>query len=207
MVVDQLANDYAGQPVVFIEYNVDDPPLVRYGRWWAAHGGGGSVSLPLSMVDSGYQFMSGYNANIYNDYKAMLDAALARPPQAEIQATWQRTGDHVTLDIQVTNLTTETLSTANAATLHAIVYEENHVQLTGRFGRAVVNTGITALAPNATAEFTLATADLTGVDWARLHYIVLVDYVPPGATAYDMLQAAVALPVASNHLYLPAVMR
>ncbi len=194
---------------MFIEYNVDAPPASRYGRWWAANGSG-SVSLPLSMVDSGFQFMSGYNAGIYDDYKNMVEAALARPPQAELQATWQRTGDHVELDIQVTNLSTETLSAANSAALFAIVYEESQVQLTGRFGRAVASTVIANLAPQATASFVLETADLTGVDWGKLHFIVLVDYLPAGSTgAYDMLQAVVALPAASALIpvYLPAILR
>ncbi len=162
------------------------------------------------MVDSGFQVMSGYNSGIYDDYKAMVDAALARPPEAEITATWQRSGDRVVFEIQVTNLSTETLSAANSATVHAIVYEENRIQLTGRFGQAVASTAITSLAPGATSELALETSDLAGVDWAKLHSIVLVDYVPSGSTgAFDTLQAVIAQPVTVplQRLYLPAVMR
>jgi uncharacterized repeat protein (TIGR01451 family) len=41
--------------------------------------------------------------------------------------------------------------------------------------------------------FTLETAELSGVDWDRIHPIVLADYRPGGSSgAYDMLQAASA---------------
>jgi hypothetical protein len=126
----------------------------------------------------------------------MVDTALARPAQTQIQAYWWRTENKVGFYVQVTNLSNVTLSlTTNSATVHAIVYEDAHVQLTNRFVRAAISTGISNLAPNATATFTLETSDLSDVNWDNLHYIVLVDYRPSGSVgAYDMLQAAVALP-------------
>ena len=69
--VDQLAEEYAGDPVVFIEYDVDNPPGNRVSRWWAAWGSGGSVYLPLIMVDS----LSGDAIFI----PAQLDEPLAPP--------------------------------------------------------------------------------------------------------------------------------
>ncbi len=193
--VDQLAQDYAGQPVVFVEYDVDNAPYSRYGRWWAAFGGD-SATLPLVMVDSGNQIRDGY-VDFYNVYKAMVDAALARPPQAEIQAHWWRTGNKVGFYVQVKNLSTVTLSSwTNSATVHAIVYEDTHVKVTNRFIRAAVETDISSLAPNATATFKLETSDLNDVNWDNLHFVVLVDYHPSGPEgAFDMLQAAVALPI------------
>jgi hypothetical protein len=195
LAVDQLAQDYADQPVVFIEYDVYNAPSSRYGRWWTAFGGG-SATLPLVMVDSGNQISNGY-VDFYNVYKAMVDAALARPAQAEIQAHWWRTGDKVGFYVQVKNLSTVTLSSgANSATVHAIVYEDARVKVTNRFARAAVKADISNLTPNATATFTLETSDLSDVNWDNLHYIVLVDYRPSGSIgAYDMLQAAVALPI------------
>ena len=147
------------------------------------------------MVDSGDLISNGY-VDFYDTYKAMVDAALARPPQAEIQAYWRREGDKAVFDIQVKNLSDVTLSSStNSAAVHAIVYEDAHVQSTDRLGRAAVETGISQLAPNAAAAFTLETPDLIGVNWERLHFIVLVDYFqddPEGS--FDMLQAAAALP-------------
>jgi hypothetical protein len=99
-VVDQLANEYtaADQSVIFLEQNVDQSLGDRADRWWAAHGGG-SVSLPLVMVDSGQQFSNGYlSSSAHDTYKAMVDTALARPPQAEIMASSRRLADRVYFD-------------------------------------------------------------------------------------------------------------
>jgi uncharacterized repeat protein (TIGR01451 family) len=203
-VVDQLASEYAtaGQPALFLEQNVDQPLGSRINRWWAAHGGG-SASLPLSMVDSGHQITSGYTdaTSTYNTYKAMVDAALARPALAEIEAHSQRSGDRLHFDVQLTNRSGVTLSSSNSATVHAIVYEEhtpldpNVDHITGRIVRAAVSTGISpALPDGATATLALETAELNNVvDWDKVHTLVLADYRPGGTSgAYDMLQAAVA---------------
>ena len=37
------------------------------------------------------------------------------------------------------------------------------------------------------------------MDWNKLHYVALVDYRPVSGSAYDMLQAAVALPTVSDN--------
>jgi len=191
--VDQLAQDYAGQPVVFLEYDVDNAPYSRVSRWWAAFDGG-STTLPMVMVDSGNQISSGY-VDFYDEYKAMVDRALARPARAEVQAYWWRVGDKVGFYVQVTNLSDVTLSSsANSAAVHGIVYEDAHVGVTDRFVRAAVSTPIVSeLGPNATGTYTMETSELIGVNWDRLHFVVLVDYRPLGSEgAYDMLQAAEA---------------
>jgi len=147
------------------------------------------------MVDSGNQISNGY-VNFYNVYKTMVDNALARPPQADIQAYCWRTANKVGFNIQVKNLSAVTLSSSNSATVHAIVYEDAHVKVTNRFARAAVDQGISNLAPNATATFTLETPDLSNVIWDNLHFVVLVDYRPSGSVgAFDTLQAAIALPL------------
>jgi hypothetical protein len=194
--VDALALEYAGQPVVFIEYDVDSQDaqvMARGQRWWDAYQAGGSVYLPLVMVDSGNQFSNGVvNSDVYRN---MIDTSLARPPQVEISAYWERTGDAAGFTIQVTNLSDVTLSSANKATVWGIVYEDTHVANTDHYVRAVASTAISSLAPAATATYDLQTADLTGVDWSKLHYVALVDYRPdPSARPYDTLQAVVAQP-------------
>jgi hypothetical protein len=189
--VDQLAQDYASRQVVFLEHDVDQPPPARYGRWWAAFGGG-SASLPLVMVDSGNRISSGW-LSFYEVYKGLVDAELARPAQAQVQATWRRVGNQVRFSVQVTNLSGGALGTATDATVHAMVYEDARVHSTSRYVRAAVAQAIVSLASGATASFDLQTADLAGVDWNRLHYVAAVDYRPAGRSgAYDMLQAAVA---------------
>ena len=183
--------------MVFIEYPVDSAPWSRNSRFWAAHGGG-SVTLPEIIVDSGHQYTNGYE-DFYKVYKGMVDAELARPPQAAIDARWWRNGNRVQFDARLTNLTGATLSASrNDATVHAIVYEDAHVADTDRFARAVAFAAVSDdLAPGATADFSLVTPELVGVNWDKLHFLVLADYRPTGASgSYDMLQAAVAVPAA-----------
>ena len=191
--VDQLARDYSGQLVVFLEQNVDHPVGSRYDRWWAAYGGG-SASLPLVMADSGHQISNG-SVSFYNVYKGMVDAELARAAQAYIAASCRRVGNQIQISGQMTNLSGVTLSSSgNVATIHAIVYEDAHVGVTDRYVRTATSTGITSSLTNgSTMTFTLETSDLTGVNWDDLHTIVLADYRPGGSSgAYDMLQATIA---------------
>lgn len=158
------------------------------------------------MVDSGNQITHGYE-DFYNVYKAMVDTALARPAQADITAAWQRVGDKVRFDVRLTNLSLVALSSSsNLAAVHAIVYEDAHAADTNRFVRAAVFADITSsLAPGATASFVLETADLTGVNWDKLHFIALADYCPGGTFGpFDMLQAASAL---VKRVYLPVALR
>ena len=182
--------------MVFIEYDVDNAPNGRLYRWWAAFNGT-LATLPLVMLDSGNAISYG-SVSYYNTYKAMVNTALGRQAQAEIQAYWQRAGDRARIYAQVKNLSGVTLSTGNSAAIHVIVYEDAHIKLTDRYGWTAVESSIASLAQGATGTYLLETPDLTGVDWEQLHFIVLVDYLPMGSTgAYDMLQAAEALPAAT----------
>jgi hypothetical protein len=188
-----LAKDYVELPVVFLEYSVNPDFPTRSTRWWAAFGGG-SANTPLMMVDSGNQFTSGWLDDFYNTYKTMVDNSMVRLPQASLEAYAWRTGNKVSFYLQLQNLAGVALSPSNFATLHGIVYEDTEVGITSRYVRAAVSTGISNLAPGASATFTFETADLVGVDWEKLHYLVLVDYIPADSLgAYDMLQAAQAV--------------
>jgi uncharacterized repeat protein (TIGR01451 family) len=206
-VIDQLADEYAaaGKLAVFLEQNNDYPMGDRRDRWWAAYTGGGTVYLPLVMVSSGHQISSDdLGGFAYGTYKAMVDAELARPAQAEIIASKQRIGDKLHFDIKLTNLSGTALSSSNMAQVHALVYEEhtpsdpNVDHITHRIVRAAVSTGV-ALANGATADFALETDDLTNIaDWNKVHSIVLADYIPGGtSSAYDMLQAVSVEPRAA----------
>ncbi len=188
--VDQLAGEYADDPVVFIEYDVDNPAGNRVSRWWAAWGSGGSVYLPLIMVDSGNEISNGSVA-FAQRYRAMVDAALQRPAAARLDVNRERVGNSFRFEIALTNLSDVTLSAANSATLHVIVYEEAHVGDTDRWVRAATFRSISNLAPQATATFAVEIAPAGVVDWDKVHSIVLADYRPGGASgAYDTLQAA-----------------
>ena len=192
--VDQLANDYQSYPVIFLEDNAYTSKGVRKSRFWAAFDAS-SAYFPLISVDSGHQCMDGYSPTLYEDYQSMVDAELARPPQAEISAVQSRVADHLQFKVTIKNTSGVTLSSAaNSATVHVIVYEDARVGVTGRFVRAAPFLAIeTPLANNASASFSLETPELSGVDWTKLHAVALVDYRPGGHSGpYDMLQAAMA---------------
>ena len=175
---------------------MDRPIGDRISRWWTAYGAGGSVYLPLVMVGSGKEISSG-SVNYATVYGALVDQELARPPAAEIAAFVQRVGDTLRVWATLTNHSTMTLSAAaNQASVHALVWEDKKVGTTGRIVRAAPSLALaSALAPGGTASFTLTTPALTGVDWSRLHTLVAADYRPQGRIgAYDMLQAAIAVP-------------
>ncbi len=194
MTVNQLATEYADQPVVFLEYDVDDDTFSsRERRWWSTHGGG-SVILPLVMVDSG-NYASNGSEDFDTKYRSMVDTSLGREPQAEISAVGQRVGDTLHFDVEVTNRSDVTLSSANNAAVWVTVYEEfdspGGERLTNRYVRATNSDSIsTALPPGGVQSFTLDATALDGVVWDNLRAVVLVDYQPSGSSeAYDMLQA------------------
>lgn len=187
-----MAKDYDDFPVVFLEYDYDGDFPTRIQRWDAAYGGGNPLT-PWIMVDSGNQYTSG-PVDYYTVYSAMVDNSLVRPPQAAVEASAWRTGDEMGFYVQVQNLAGVALSPANDATIHGLVYEDTDVGVTSRYVRAVVSTSIANLEPGTTATYTFETEELEGVNWEKLHTIVLVDYIPSGSPgAYDMLQAAQAV--------------
>ncbi len=186
--VDQLAREFSDDPVVFLEYDVDNPPGDRISRWWTAWGTGGSVILPLIMVDSGQSITSG-SENFYQKYRSMVEAALLRPPRARLEVSRERIGSTFRFDIELTNLSGVTLDSSNAAKLHVIVYEEKHVVDTDRWVRAAEGHAISNLAAGQTGNFTIEVT-LQGVDWDKIHTVVLADYRPDGASgSFDTLQA------------------
>ncbi|NWG20513.1 MAG: hypothetical protein HXY39_09305 [Chloroflexi bacterium] len=197
-VLDQLATEYAAQPVVILEYDVDNAPSDRYNRWWIAHGYSGVVSLPMAMVGSGRLFADGA---VWRDfagaYRQMINDELSRPPQAALSGAAERIGDQLRFTVSVTNLSNVTLSWDNAATVHVLVYEERQIALTGRYVRAApVRTLQQPLAPGASTTVVLETEPLTGVQWDALRFVALIDYRPGGTSgAYEQLQAA-TLPLA-----------
>ncbi len=194
--MDALTAEYAGQPALFLEQSVDFPVGNRYNRWWAAFSGT-STYLPLVMVDSGHKISSGSKPDFKAAYRPLINAELARAPGAEIEAFARQVGSKVRVYAKLRNTSGVTLSSANSAALHAVVWEEKHVAETDNYVRAAPWTAITeALASGAEATFTLETGNLSGVGWNAIRAVVLADYVPGPGTAYDMLQAAVAEPAA-----------
>jgi len=174
-----------------LEQDVENAVWSRYERWWEAYGGTGSATLPFMMVGSGYQISNGY-VDFYNTYKNMIETEKARPPQADVTATYERIGNHFDVTVYVTNQSGSELSYANQATVHVLVYEEAKVNLTGRFVRAVSSTSISSLANGQTDSFNLTTDDISPANWNNVHVVALVDYYSDAMGHYDMLQSAIA---------------
>jgi len=198
--VDALAAEYsnAGKQVLFLEQDVDLSKGKRQDRWWAAYASSATVYLPLVMVDSGHQISNGSQADFKAAYRKLVDAELPRPPQAEIEAFARQVGARMRIYARLKNTAGTTLSSAgNGATLHALVWEDARVGVTGRFVRAAPWTAISReVAPEGEYTAMLETPDFAGVNWNSLHAVVLADYRPGTGTAYDILQGAVAQPAA-----------
>jgi hypothetical protein len=182
--------------VVFLEQHVDYPMGKRIDRWWAAYNSTAPAYLPLVMVDSGHRISSGPQNDFKATYRALVDAELARPPQAEIEAYTRRIGSRMRIYARLRNTAGTALSgSGNDAALHALVWEDKLVGVTNHIVRAAPWVGIS---PEVAAEgdftATLETSDLSGVNWSALHAVVVADYLPGPGPAYDMLQGALAEP-------------
>ncbi len=212
--MDALAKEFAGQPVLFLEQRYTSAAGERVSRFWAGFAGG-QAYYPLAMVDSGQEVASG-NADFQALYRQMVQTALARPAQAEVSARYRQVEGRVQAEVTVTNGSAAgdapaTLSPANGATVHILVYEHARVLWTGRYVRGAAWTAVEeALPPGATRTFSLETGALTVQDWSQVRVVALVDYRPGGNTGpYDMLQAALGtLDVAEPEgvVFVPLVM-
>lgn len=198
--VNELAAEYSGQPILFLEHDYMNTVGDRWSRFWTAFDRD-VASYPLVIVDSGHQVADGsvgFGGGFLQPYRDMVEAELARPPQADVEAYVQRVGDTLVVNAWITNQSPWTLgvtATGSVASVAAFVYEESRVMHTDRFVRAAPYVWLfDDLPPGQTASFRLETEPLSGVAWERLHTVVLVDARPPGEEAYDMLQAAFAQP-------------
>jgi len=148
-------------------------------------GGDHGQYVPEAMVDSARLMEIGADSDTVNVYRDMINNSQARPPQADISATVTRSGNTVTFNATVTNNSPVTLSSANNAAIHGIVYEDYRQSKTNFAGRGSARTVITSLAPGATADY-VVTVGLTGVvDAANLNYILVVDYRTTTKLTYD----------------------
>jgi hypothetical protein len=195
--------------VLFLEQDYYSALGDRRSRFWAAFTGS-SAATPLVMVDSGQQIRHG-NAESAAVYRQMVQTSMARPAQGEVGARYWREGERIQAKVTVTNGSGATLSAANEATVHVLVFENARVWWTGRYVRAAAWTPIDEpLADGATRTFGLETGALIVQDWNQVRVVALVDYRPGGNTGpYDMLQAALGtLDVAEPEgvVFVPLVM-
>jgi hypothetical protein len=185
-----------GKTVFFLEHNVDKSPTDRKNRFYQAYqaqGGGGSLILPLIMADSGYQIESGSQSDFVRNYRNMVDRALARPAQADIQAAFQVTGNNVNVQANITNLSQVPLSRVYNATVHVMIVEERKVLKTSRFVQFHQDKtwgDETAPGESKLFQFTFSNVRLS---WNRAFIVVVVDWMPPGQNFFDTMQSTLAV--------------
>lgn len=153
--------------------------------WQAVCGRAGvSPPAPYAMVGSGHELIAGvqFSASVYRE---MVDRELARPAGALVHAHRHTLStSEMTVTVQVTNLTSVTLSSqANAAVVSVWSYDPF-----AELGYSVHQEQPIAepLAPGSSARYELRAPP------RRKAYLAVVEYRPGGdAGRWDMLQAAI----------------
>ncbi len=197
--------------MVFLEQDIDYPLGNRIDRWWDARDGE-PCGIPWTIVDSGFGVTCGA-MEFEPAYRALVDQALMNPPAADVQASYRRTDNELSVGVHVTNRTATALGPDNLATINVLVYERVHRVHTDRFVQAVGQTDLLSpLAPGQTGSYLVSLTDVPVVDWGRSAVIVLVDYRPdPAQTRFAALQATVAEAWSGSldaaRLLLPLVVR
>jgi hypothetical protein len=190
-VVTVLQEELRGQAVL-LEYDYDLFPYGRLDRFWAT--GVSAYYLPLMMVGSGYRTSSGV-VDFDAVYRGMIDDELARAPRAAVTAYWRRAGNSMRAYVDVRNLGPTDLEVRRDAGIWLIAYENADI---GNTGTWVQSTSVWYLPydlePGEQLTTVIDTPSVFGVDWARVAGLVMVDDQLPGSDAYDMVQAAEALP-------------
>jgi len=178
---------------VLLEFDYDRFATGRVDRFWAARPS--AMYLPLVMVGSGYRTSTG-QVDYERAYRAILEAELARAPEAAVSAYWRKSGDAARVYVRVTNSRGSALTTAEAAAIWVIAWENGRIGVSDTWVRGTALRALTeSLAPGATLAATVDTPSLVGADWERISTVAFLERRPGGAGAYDMLQAAVAAPV------------
>ena len=214
--IEALREEFAGQDVIFFEYDWNDaysPATIRGSRY--AHAvtiADVDHSPPYAMVDSGYQILGGDpdEVNYETDYRSMILASQARPPRADIYAVAKRSGGELVFDVVLTNRSGMTLSGAQLAYIQVILYEVNldedddseaeeelldgdvYDQCTEKVVRGFSYARIDTEVPDGESEsYSIKMNEPSGVeDWSNMRALVLVDYTDATrSVAYDLLQA------------------
>jgi hypothetical protein len=173
--------------VLLLEHDVDNALGGRLDLWFDAYGQGGSVYLPLVMVDSGDEISNG-EENFETVYGGMIDAALQRPAAAGMTVTSDRSDAVLRFDVRLTNLSGTTLSVRNGATLTALIWREPADPASLPFISVAATHPITSLDDGATADISFEVA-VGALDPNRTRWVVIAHYRPGTGATHDTLQA------------------
>lgn len=187
-----LQDAMEGRAVV-LEYPFDSFTQGRVDRFWAAYAGP-SPYLPLALVGSGFDLCQG-PVDYATRYRQMLEAELARPPRAAIQAWSRPWGSGMEVYATVRNLDAVTLRTSTRPTLWLVAWEDGRIGLTKTIVRATASRALAAdVPPGGTTAFTIEVPSLGTADRQRVRAAVLLDELLAGTSRYDLLQSVVAQP-------------
>ncbi len=181
------------EAAVLLEYDYDQFPSGRLDRFLAARPR--PPYLPLVMVGSGFKISDGL-VDFEPEYRAMIEAELARPAEADVSAYWRRVGDRMRVYVRAVNRRDEALTPSEEAAIWVLVWEEGTTLGVSRtWVRATGGVSLSdPLDPGAAATMVVNSPQLTGVNWARLSALAMVERRPGGSGGYDMLQATLAAP-------------
>lgn len=181
-------DEYRNESVLFIEQNVDAPVGRRLDRWFAGYGQSGDVELPLVMVDSGNEVSNG-DEDFDTVYRSMVDDSQVRPTKAQMVASSEQEENLLIIDVRLTNTSGVSLSSANDATLTALVWESTANPATVPIVRRVRTAGLPTMHHGDTRNFTLE-VPVTNLNPNQIRWVVIADYQPDeDSDAYDTLQA------------------
>jgi hypothetical protein len=191
-----VEGEMAGRPVAFLIQDLNTLVGVRRERWYAAYVGSlATVYLPLVMASGGHSYIYGPYQDFAAAFRTMIETEAARPPEAVIEAFWRRIDGTLRIYAVVQNTSRETLSSSlNGAAVTALVYEENTAAASPNVRAAPWVSVSPSLAPRATGRFIIDTGTLPEISAENMRALVFVEYRPRAGKAYDMLQAALALP-------------
>lgn len=207
--VKRLASEYAGRPVVFLEYYANASVGDRQSRFDAAWGYG--YTVPMIMLSSGHSVTQGAQ-DFYPNYKAMIEAELPRPAAVELEAWQQQAGAVMRVWVSLRNTSALSLDASNQAAVWAIMWDQGTTGVTGMYVRAAKKAAVSqGIPPGGQGGFTFDLAMPTGIDPSKLRTVVLAEFRPGGSAGpFDMLQAvrpvapSVTLSPASLQLALPS---
>ena len=187
-----LQSEMQGRAVL-LEYDYDWFLYGRQDRFWAS--GASARYLPLVMVGSGYHTSSGA-VDYEPAYRWMINAELARPARGAVSAYWRRAANAMRAYVEVRNLGATDLEIDHDAAIWLVAYENASTEgVSTTWVRSTAQRYLPYdLAPGEAATVIIDTPAMTGVDWSRMAGLVLLEDRPGGGGAYDMVQAAEALP-------------
>jgi len=131
----------------------------------------------------------------YANYKAAIEAELAKPAQIAITATYSVIGQTVSIDGNITNISSETLNTIiiEGMVYEDSVYSEYRKQNVDHVVRDITTyeeSGelIASFAPGESHEFSLTSSSLSNVhNMSNIHVVVYVQ--APNSSTEEILQA------------------